>query len=126
MRISKGHSRVNLRRHQGIRQQPGEFFFSDRIAFTGQTLHPGTVQHGDMAAPATDVTQLQQFLRRFIDAFPPDPQRMGHQVLCDGDFGVRATVQTLQQPSAQFLIDQVMGLANGLLRHLAQMRLRVT
>ena len=50
---------TGLHRYQlWARQQSGELFFDDCVAFTGQPLQPFAVQYRDVAAPATHQTQF--------------------------------------------------------------------
>src|SRR5471032_1026303 len=108
-----------------IRQQTAKFLLDHAITFADMAFQPGPVLHGDMAAPVTDEAARLQAASRLRHAFAAHAQHIGDQFLRHGQFAVRQAVHGQQQPAAQLLLDRVMAVAHGRLRHLRNQGLRI-
>ncbi len=65
------------------------------------------------------------FDRRLGDAFAAHPQHVGDQLLRHAQLAAAQTVQAEQQPAAQLLVQRMVTVAHGGLRHLRDQRLGV-
>ena len=62
---------------------------------------------------------------RFGDAFAAHAEHVRHELLRHAELARRKPVETEEQPAAELLVDRVMPIADGRLRHLRDQRLRV-
>ncbi len=94
------------------------FLFNHCIALATQLLKSGPVEHCDLTSDVFDHTKLKQSAGGRSDTLTPHAQNVGEYFLGHYDLGIRQAIEAQQQTATESLINRVVKVAGGCLRHL--------
>jgi Predicted Zn-dependent protease (DUF2268) len=124
--VAAGGRRAFRALHRHLRrQQPIVFPFHDRVALAGALLQSRTIQHRDVPARVSNEPRLLQLERPFGHPFAAYSQHVGNEFLRHHQLIAPQPIQAQQQPTAELLIQRMMPITRGRLRHLRNQGLRV-
>jgi hypothetical protein len=103
-----------------VQQQTVILALSDLVALAGVVFQALAVQYSDVAAAVLDQAFVLQLAGGGGDAFAAHAQHDGDQFLGHFQLIAGRTVQAVQQPAAQFLLDRAVAAADGVLGHLGE------
>jgi hypothetical protein len=101
-----------------FRQQSAALVLDDGVTLATQPLEFGAIEHADVSAFVFDNPESVQFSGGFGHALAAHPEHVGDEFLGHVHLVTGQTVQRHEQPAAQLLVNGVMAVAHGRLRHL--------
>ena len=108
-----------------LREQAIHLRLDHLVTFTDPRLQAGPIQYGYLAAAVLYQAGSLQVSRCLGDTLATHTQHIGNQFLCHGQLVRGQAVEAQEQPAAQLLVQSMMPVAHGGLRHLGQQALRV-
>ncbi len=107
------------------RKQPVVLRLHHRVTLATALLQPSPVEHLDTAACIVNQPCPLKAERGLGDPFAANPEHVGDEFLRHDQIVAVKPVQAQQQPAAELLVQRMMPVAHGSLRHLRDKRLRV-